>query len=180
MMRFIAVAAVFLAVSLCGCKDKAHDGKILEMQFSSVKAEDPVAGQTPELLKALEALKSSDAKMDKVSKDANIDAGVIEPSVAFVSFTKILSGTLMTIRAEGSNWCGTMGCNTDFYLAKDGKTYAPIGSVSFNRPAYTLSCDGKDFVLFESEEEKSYIVWAVTKFELQLTGKYIPLKSKAP
>lgn len=164
------ILPLFLAVFiLSGCQ-KGNGSR--EIIFSPVKEGDAMSSE-PVIIKAKDGIKEAEQAL---APDTS-GAGYEPPSVKAAQFD-LPNGPILAIRTEGSDWCGTMGCNTDFYL-KEG-TYKAIGSVSFNLPAYSLSCDKKGYVLMNAPGENYYRVWHLSGLLLQLIEPTIPLDSKTP
>jgi hypothetical protein len=102
------------------------------------------------------------------------------PSVLTAAQLGYKNADIIALRAEGSYWCGTAGCNTDFYRKQQDGNYKNIGSVSFNLPAYALSCGSSNYILMPVPDSEDFAVWSVDTDEVSITDRRVPVGSAQP
>lgn len=174
-MRILPFFIVLLFLS--ACNERAQPKQ--EISFSPVTAQSELA-KIDVVAKALTDLEAMDKQIKAEGTGDMSYAASDHPSILTAARIDYPDAQILAVRPEGTYWCGTAGCNTDFYRKQDDGSYKMIGSVSFNLPAYSLSTGANNYVLMPVPEQNDFTVWQIGESELSITDLRIPADAQNP
>lgn len=169
----ILLSLVFLSACKGGPQSK------IEIGFKPI-SQDSALSKIEVVSKAEADLVAMDKQIKKEGTGDMSYAASDHPSTLTAAQLGYKNADIIALRAEGSYWCGAAGCNTDFYRKQDDGSYKNIGSVSFNLPAYALSCGKDNYILMPVPDSEDFAVWSVGADEVAITDRRVPVSSPQP